>query len=131
MRNQNSKDFPTERIVRIGLFTGETSSGKSSLINLILGEEILPYSHKCTTATIWELKFGKGRSLVVHFKDKDPETKLLVQPTGSSDKSYLEQISSFVDEKTGKGSDVKKVELFWPHSLLEVHRPHLVAKVYR
>ena len=68
---------------------------------------------------------------MVHFKDKDPETKLLVQPTGSSDKSYLEQISSFVDEKTGKGSDVKKVELFWPHSLLEVHRPHLVANVYR
>ena len=68
---------------------------------------------------------------MVHFKDKDPETILLVQPTGSSDKSYLEQISSFVDERTGKGSDVKKVELFWPHSVLEVHRPHLVAKVYR
>ena len=68
---------------------------------------------------------------MVHFKDNDPEKKSLVQPTGSSDKSYLEQISSFVDEKTGKGSDVKKVELFWPHSLLEVHRPHLVANVYR
>ena len=68
---------------------------------------------------------------MVHFKDNDPEKKSLVQPTGSSDKSYLEQISSFVHEKNGKGSDVKKVELFWPHSLLEVHRPHLVANVYR
>ena len=67
---------------------------------------------------------------MVHFKDNDPEKKSLVQPTGSSDKSYLEQISSFVHEKNGKGSDVKKVELFWPHSLLEVHRPHLVANVY-
>lgn len=67
---------------------------------------------------------------MVHFKDNDPEKKSLVQPTGCSDKSYLEQISSFVHEKTGKGSDVKKVELFWPHSLLEVHRPHLVANVY-
>ena len=68
---------------------------------------------------------------MVHFKDNDPEKKSLVEPTGSSDKSYLEQISSFVHEKNGKGSDVKKVELFWPHSLLEVHRPHLVANVYR
>ena len=68
---------------------------------------------------------------MVHFKDNDHEKKSLVQPTGSSDKSYLEQISSFVHEKNGKGSDVKKVELFWPHSLLEVHRPHLVANVYR
>ena len=68
---------------------------------------------------------------MVHFKDNDPEKKSLVQPTGSSDKSYLEQISSFVHEKNGKGSDVKKVELFWPHSLLEVHRPHLVANVYQ
>ena len=121
--------------LRFGLFTGETSSGKSSLINLILGEEILPYSLLSTTFTICELKFGEERRLVVHFKDKDPETGLqtkeilLEQPTGS-DQSFLDQISPYIHVTTDreKGSIVKKVELFWPHKVLEVDRAHLVAQ---
>ena len=109
------------------------------MINLILGEEILPYSHKCCTSTICELKFGDERKLVVHFKDKDdPETELpteeilLAQPTESF--SYLDQIFSYVHVKNdsgNKGSVVKKVELFWPHNLLQVNQPHLPAKVCR
>ena len=125
-----------ECTLRFGLFTGETSSGKSSLINLILGEEILPYSLLSTTSTICELKFGEERRLVVHFKDKDPETGLktkeilLEQPTGSSDQSFLDQISPYIHVKTDreKGSIVKKIELFWPHNVLEVDRAHLVAQ---
>ena len=72
---------------------------------------------------------------MVHFKDKDPETKLLVQPTESFDNiSYLDQISPFVHVKNdsgNKGSVVKKVELFWPHSLLQVDQPYLPVKVCR
>ena len=125
-----------ECTLRFGLFTGETSSGKSSLINLILGEEILPYSLLSTTSTICELKFGEERRLVVHFKDKDPETGLQTkeilpeQPTGSSDQSFLDQISEYSHVKTDreKGSTVKKIELFWPHNVLEVDRAHLVAQ---
>ena len=103
------------------------------MINLILGEEILPYFHQFTTSTICELKYGDERKLVVHFKDKDPETKLLVQPTESFDNiSYLDQISPFVHVKNdsgNKGSVVKKVELFWPHNLLQVDQPYLPVKV--
>ena len=67
---------------------------------------------------------------MAHFKDKDPETGLptktflLVQPPtdGSSEQSYLQQISPYVHVKNEreKGSVYKKVELFWPHQLLEV-----------
>ncbi|XP_044180686.1 uncharacterized protein LOC114957362 isoform X1 [Acropora millepora] len=111
------------------LVAGETSSGKSSLINLIMGEELLPYSVLSTTSTICELKFGTERKIVAHFKDKDPDTglptkviQLKENPNTTSEKqSYLQQISPFVHVKNDreKGSIYKKIELFWPHDLLQ------------
>ena len=98
-------------------------------MNLILGEELLPYSVLSTTSTICELKYGEQRRIVAHFKDKDPKTglptktiRLLESPTGSTEQSYLAQISPYVHVKNEceKGSIYKKIELFWPHSLLQV-----------
>ena len=95
-------------------------------MNLILGEELLPYSVLSTTSTICELKYGDQRRIMVHFKDKDPETGLSIMEfpleTASSEQSYLQQISPYVHVKSDreKGSVYKKVELFWPHQLLEV-----------
>ena len=95
-------------------------------MNLILGEELLPYSVLSTTSTICELKYGEQRRIVAHFKDKDPETGLPTMEfplaTGSSEQSYLQQISHYVHVKSDreKGSIYKKIELFWPHQLLEV-----------
>ncbi|KAJ7349515.1 mitofusin, partial [Desmophyllum pertusum] len=106
------------------LYPGETSSGKSTLLNLILGEQLLPSSMLSTTSTICELKYGATPKLVAHFKDKElPEkTILLSQSMETSQQNYLQQISSFVHVKSDreKGSDYKKIELYWPHSLLKV-----------
>lgn len=65
---------------------------------------------------------------MAHFKDKDPKTGhetweyFLEQPTEASDESYLQQLSPFVyvkDTDREKGSVYKKIELFWPHQLLQ------------
>ena len=121
-RCPNRKDLIYSNIGRFDVFTGETSSGKSSLANLMLGKEILPSSSDGTTSNICELKYGEKPKLVAHFKDKDPETGertrtvLLEEPTRSSQESYLEQISPYVK----RGYNLKKVELFWPHPFLKV-----------
>ena len=107
---------------------GEASAGKSSLINLILGERLLPSSSLSTTSTLCELKYGEERKIVAHLKDTDSKTGLtstifLENPTESSGKSYLQQISPFVHVKgadRGKGTIYKKVEIFCPHQLLKV-----------
>lgn len=90
-------------------------------MNLILGEEILPSSHLCTTSTICELKFGKEPKLVAHFKDKETgeqtETIILNKPTASPEQSYRDQISPYVFEE---GSKYEKIELYLPHDFLKV-----------
>ena len=91
------------------------------MLNLILGEELLPFSVLSTTSTICELKYGRERRIKVHYKEegKDPEIKLLDESS-----SYMDQISQFVHVKSAslreRAPQYKKVELFWPHSLLKV-----------
>ena len=105
----------------LGLISGETSAGKSSMLNLMLGEELLPFSVLSTTSTICELKYGRDRRIKVHYEEegKDPKVKRLDELS-----SYMDQISEFVHIKSARlrknVPQYKKVELFWPHSLLRV-----------
>ena len=77
-----------------------------------------------TASTICELKFGKQPEIVVHFKDKDPETgettKKIPFNKPNEPSSYREQISTYVFNKLKDGLMFKKVELFLPHDLLQV-----------
>lgn len=103
--------------------TGETSAGKSSIINLILGEDLLPSSILSTTSTICELKYDKKPGIRIHLKDcagKSGES--IYQELGNSSKTYKEEIEDFLDLKNerDKGSPYKKIELFWPHPLFKV-----------
>nr|XP_058947126.1 uncharacterized protein LOC131775043 [Pocillopora verrucosa] len=102
------------------LVAGETSAGKSSMLNLILGEELLPFSVLSTTSTICELKYGGEKRIKIHYKEegKAPEITHLNESS-----PYIDQISEFVHVKSAslreKASSYKKVELFWPHRLLQ------------
>jgi hypothetical protein len=111
------------------VFLGETSSGKSCMINLLLGVDLLPYSILSTTSTICEIKYGLHPKLVAHYKnDGDnsrppllPKTVKLSEPNDCG-KSYRDQIAPYVHlkEKRDEGTSYEKVEIFWPHELLKV-----------
>ena len=104
---------------------GESSAGKSTLINLLLGEELLPKDILHATSTICELKYGKKRRLVVHHKSiRDPQPEeIQLKSMEECGKTYGQQISPYIylDQDTRKeGSKYQKVELFWPNELLQV-----------
>ena len=107
----------------VNFLSGETSAGKSSMLNLILGEELLPFSVLSTTSTICELKYGKKKRIKIHYKEagKEPRIKDLDESS-----PYVDQISEFVHVKSPtlreKASDYSKVELFWPQKLLQVRK---------
>ena len=111
-------------------FSGESGAGKSSLVNLILGEELLPHHVLNTTSTICEVKFGDERKLIAHYKYDEklkrrpvPEIHPL-KTKKECGKNYCDQIAPFVRmnrDKRQKGSKYTRVEIFWPHDLLKVH----------
>lgn len=92
-------------LLNVSIPPGETSSGKSTLLSLILGEHRLPCSGLDTSPAICELKYGPTPKLVAHFKDKDPQIG-----------------NSFVHVMTDRENEsgYKKIELFLPHNLLKV-----------
>lgn len=103
---------------------GETSSGKSSVINLILGEDLLPHKTLSTTSTICELKYGEKPKIGVHFKDTGTETRepKFHELVTDGEETYKEQIEKFVHLKNEdrEKKPYKKIELFWPHPLFKV-----------
>ncbi|PFX33633.1 Serine/threonine-protein kinase ULK2 [Stylophora pistillata] len=112
-----------ERTEYVVLVAGERNSKKSTLLSLILGEQLLPDSFLGTSSIICELRYGITHKIVAHFTDADPETGLhtktiqLGQMAENSQQIFLQQISSFFLDQDRQGCN--KVEIFWPNNLLK------------
>ncbi|XP_046852544.1 dual serine/threonine and tyrosine protein kinase-like isoform X2 [Xenia sp. Carnegie-2017] len=106
------------------LISGETSCGKSTLINLILNEDILPCHTLHKTANIWEISYGGKRTVVVHYKTMNgneecpPLPKQIpIESRENCGKSFSEQLESCVANE--QLDLIEKFELYWPHDLLK------------
>lgn len=121
------------------MVTGTFKNGKSTFINALLGEEILPtYARPCT-AVINEVKYGTGKRALLYFREKLPEPlpdKLADKAVRHMEKykgqkipplkiSY-DEIEDYVvipmsmDAKQIKlQSPYEKVELFYPLDILK------------
>lgn len=97
------------------LVLGEFKTGKSTFINALLGEQILPSYATPTTAIINEIKWGEEPGAVLHFQgtDKDP----LQIPEAELEKYVVIQDS----EQEIAESPYSHVELFWPLELCRNH----------
>ena len=63
--------FVKKNIVRVAIM-GITSSGKSTLVNTMLQEKLLPVAIKPSSSIIITCSRGKERQAVIYFNDKNP-----------------------------------------------------------
>lgn len=123
----------TFKIMILGTF----KNGKSTFINALLGEEILPTCVTPCTAIISELKYGSKKRAILHFSDQLPDILPSYIPDNiknhinkycnvneippleipfSEIRNYI-TIAETYEPKSG--SPYKKIELFLPIDLLK------------
>lgn len=92
--------------------SGETGSGKSSIINLILGEKILPTGIIASSATMWRIKHSEHYMVSTkNFKDEEIEKISFENLKEIAEK--LEVLAKSHDEK------ISYVDICMPVSLLD------------
>lgn len=97
------------------LVLGEFKRGKSTFINAMLGDEILPAYAKPCTAIINEVKWGEPRRALLHFSQTKNDQPLQPQEVPVEKLEDYIVIKDDVSEVHKNRYD--KVELFWPLAL--------------
>lgn len=105
------RDLSTERYTV--LILGETSAGKSSLINLLLSERIMPTSIKQSTLTICEISYGVTEEAVLHLANRSKPSRVL---TGDRFDKYKDYIQKPIEDENW----CEKIEIKIPNPLLKV-----------
>lgn len=92
---------------------GETSAGKSSLLNLLMGEHILPREVLSSTSCICQIINSEQKKAVVI--DEDGRKIEINDVTRESLSKYL-----CVDRSNRKLKGCKSVDIYWPVPMLKV-----------
>ncbi|MBW6410543.1 dynamin family protein [Clostridium weizhouense] len=100
---QEKKKQIENNIIRIAIM-GITSSGKSTLVNALLGEKILPVAIIPSSSIIITVSKGKIRQATVYFKDK--EAKVL---SGSNLNDKV--IAEYADESKNPNNKFKVIQI--------------------
>ncbi len=93
---------------RVGI-VGEFSSGKSTFLNALLGEAILPASVRPTTCSVGHLRWGETKAVVIRYEDGRPD-----------EQRPLSELEQFVTEKGNPKNrrQVREVQIEYPLPLL-------------
>jgi hypothetical protein len=105
------------------LVIGEFKRGKSTFINALLGQEILPSHAVPCTAIINEVKWGEKPRALVHFKNEQAEVRTSPIEIPIDQLTEYVAIQNMYDSGEAgarrqiRESPYEKVQLFWPLDL--------------
>jgi len=95
---------------------GQVKRGKSTLLNALLGEDILPSSVVPLTALPTFIQYGEQRLLRVRYHDSRPDTVLAGEPTQGLNKHLMAYVTEDANPENRKG--VREVEITLPVAIL-------------
>ena len=113
---KRARHLITQDVFRI-VFVGGFSRGKSTVVNALLGEKILPSKLSPTTAVITIVRYGEDKQATIFYKDKQmkPETvpierlrEFVIIPKGGHTEDSL---GSRID------TPIEKIEISYPFDL--------------
>jgi GTPase Era involved in 16S rRNA processing len=99
-------------IIRVAIM-GVTSSGKSTLVNALLGEKILPMAIRPSSSIIITASKGELREAAIYFKDKEPQIL-------KEDNLNEDTISKYADENKNPNNElnVTQIHITTPNFIL-------------
>ncbi|CAL1533149.1 unnamed protein product [Lymnaea stagnalis] len=107
------------------LVAGETCSGKSSLINMLINKDLLPTGVlRCTSAVV-EIKYGAVPEVYVYSKNGTggsvPPRQVKSASSDGSEKTLQDELKRIITERdpTTDDSPFEKVVVFWPLECLQ------------
>lgn len=109
---EESKELIKTKKYRVAVM-GEFKRGKSSLINALLGQKILPADVEPATATMNRITYGSRQKVVVEFKD------------GRFQEVPIEELSDYVTKLTSEGalraSTIEEAVVYSPTVICQNH----------
>jgi hypothetical protein len=110
---QERKEIYENNIMRVAIM-GITSSGKSTLVNALLGEKILPMAIRPSSSIIITASKGEKRQATIYFKDREP---LELRENNLNENN----ISEYADESKNPNNkyNVTQIDITTPNFILD------------
>lgn len=110
---EERKNIYKSNIIRVAIM-GITSSGKSTLVNALLGEKILPMAIRPSSSIIITASKGENRQAAIYFSDRKP---LIL----NEDSLNEESISEYADENKNPNNkyNVTQIDITTPNFILD------------
>ena len=111
-RFREAADRIVSRLFRVGVI-GEFKRGKSSLVNAIIGAEVLPTDILPMTAAVTRVTYGTQRRILIQYKD------------GSQEERTLEELIDFATkydpEKERTAAKIREIQVTYPSVFCKNH----------
>ncbi|XP_060067974.1 uncharacterized protein LOC132548169 [Ylistrum balloti] len=102
------------------LVIGETSAGKSSFLNLLIGRKILPELAAPCTHCVCSIKKGeKLEARVSSFDDSTPNNVQVISGDGITDEKFQQTLENLVNQENCEESLDRCIDIFVPSTILE------------
>ena len=121
MKSCKSLTYHIYHIIKYLFYTtGETGAGKSSFINLLLGEDILPSSMLSNTHVLCEIKYSENSAATMYPLNDKGHPKVI-----KCGKTFRDDLAVEIQRLDNGHSIYKRAEIYLPCPILKVFIIHL------